>query len=235
MTARIVLPIVFFETFLVKKLKKEKGIIMKTIFALVTALCVGSAFADMHVPSELKASTSPTAHMFEFNADSVLQGVLSLNKSKTKGTGATNDAQLNLHLNYAYSLANMPRLQLGGRLDYGKGTQAGRGHFEDYGFQVGAILNHSTDLMNSYYASLYLGLGWDNTYGNSGYGNGKRDEVFSKTLAVGKRIALHRYFGINHVVYSPEIALQSLNSTTGAALQYSQNIQFRFLQFSVFF
>lgn len=192
---------------------------MKTIFALATALFVGSAFAQ-------------TTHMFEFNADSVLKGVLSFDKSKTRGSSADNDTQLGLNLNYAYSIPTMPRLQIGGRANYEKGTAGGRGDFEDYSMQVGAIVNMWEDLRDSPYASLYVGYGWDNTYGSAAAG--RKDEVMTTTLAVGKRFSLDRW-NIKHLTYTPEIALQNLNSTTGSALEYSQNIQFRFLQFSVFF
>jgi hypothetical protein len=192
---------------------------MKTILALTTALLMSSSvFAQ-------------TTHMFEFNADSVLQGVLSFDKSKTRGNSADNDTQLGLNLNYAYSIPTMPRLQIGGRLNYEKGTEGGRGDFEDYSAQVGAIVNMWDDLRDSPYASLYVGYGWDNTYGVS---EGRKDEVLTSTLAVGKRFALDRW-GIKHLTYTPEIALQNMNSTTGSALEYSQNIQLRFLQFSVFF
>jgi len=192
---------------------------MKTILALTTALLMSSSvFAQ-------------TTHMFEFNADSVLQGVLSFDKSKTRGNSADNDTQLGLNLNYAYSIPTMPRLQVGGRANYEKGTAGGRGDFEDYSLQVGAIVNMWDDLRDSPYASLYVGYGWDNTYGVS---EGRKDEVMTTTLAVGKRFSLDRW-GIKHLTYTPEIALQNLNSTTGSALEYSQNIQLRFLQFSVFF
>ena len=192
---------------------------MKTILALTTALLMSSSvFAQ-------------TTHMFEFNADSVLQGVLSFDKSKTRGNSADNDTQLGLNLNYAYSIPTMPRLQVGGRVNYEKGTEGGRGDFEDYSAQVGAIVNMWDDLRDSPYASLYVGYGWDNTYGST---EGRKDEVLTSTLAVGKRFSMDRW-NIKHLTYTPEIALQNLNSTTGSALEYSQNIQFRFLQFSVFF
>ena len=204
---------------------------MKTIFALVAAsLMIGSAYAQPANPR----------HMFEFNADSVLQGVFSLDKSKTKGSPSDNDTQLDLNLNYAYALPMLPQLQVGSRINYGKGTEFGRGDFEDYGLEVGGIWNFSpnmseVDLMNSMYVSLYLGLGWTNNYGNdSTIDVQRKDEIISSTFAVGKRFGLTA-LGMNHVVYSPEIALESANSTTGSSLEYTQNIQFRFLQFSVFF
>lgn len=199
---------------------------MKTIFALGTALMVGtSAYAQ-------EFSSTGSRHMFEFNADSVLQGVFSFDKSKTRGSSADNDTQLNLNLNYAYSLPMMPRLQLGGRVNYDKGTEAGRGDLEDYSLEVGGIVNMWEDLENSPYASLYIGLGWANTYGNNAFG--RKDETLTSTLAVGKRFSMNQW-GIKHLTYTPEVALENVNSTTGSALEYSQNIQFRFLQFAVFF
>lgn len=204
---------------------------MKTISAVAAAaLMMGTAYAQ--TGSAPMGSSTGTRHMFEFNADSMLKGVLSFDKSKTKGQSADNDTALNLNLNYAYSLETMPRLQLGGRLNYAKGAVSGRGDAEDYGFQVGAILNHSEDLQNSIYASLYLGMNWANTYGPSTVG--RKDEVLLSTIAVGKRFSLQPW-GIKHLTYTPEIALQNRTSTTGSALQYAQSLQFRVLQFSVFF
>ncbi len=200
---------------------------MKTILALAAALMMGtSAYAQ-----DSFGSASGTQHMFEFNADSVLQGVFSFDKSKTKGSSADNDTQLDLNLNYAYSIPTMPRLQVGGRVNYEKNTAGGRGDLEDYGLEVGAIVNWMADLANSPYASLYLGVNWANTYGVS---EGRKDEVLTGTVAVGKRFSMET-LGIKHLTYSPEIALENLNSTTGSNLEYSQNIQLRFLQFSVFF
>lgn len=199
---------------------------MKKIIAALSCLFVGSAFAQ--------TSGGPT-HMFEFNADSVLGGLVSLDKSKSRGKSADNDVQFDFNLNYAYSLPGMPALQLGGRVNYNKGTEGGRGDFEDYGLEVGAIYNfnpgmNALDLMNSTYVSLYLGYGWNNNYTSPR----SKDEIRSATIAVGRRFALTP-IGLNNVVWSPEIALENLNSTTGGQLEYSQNIQFRVLQFSVFF
>jgi hypothetical protein len=42
-------------------------------------------------------------------------------------------------------------------------------------------------------------------------------------------------FGVKHISYTPEVALQTINSTTNDSLDYSQSLEFRFLQFSVFF
>lgn len=195
-------------------------------------LGIGTLFAF----SAFAQSTSNPSHMFEFNVDSVLQGSLNFDKSNSRGQSADNDTQLNLDLNYAYALPMMRNIQLGSRIKYNKGTEPGRGDFEDYGAQIGAIYNFSrsgqeADLMNSVYASLYLGYEWANNY--SGIGK-RKDEVFRSTIALGKRYEMARW-GANHLVYSPEIAMQNINSKTGGTLEYSQSIQLRFLQFSVLF
>lgn len=200
---------------------------MKTIIALGTALLLmSSAFAQ-----DGMGAGAGYKHMFEFNADSVLGGLFSFDKSKTPGKSADNDTELDLRLNYAYALPAMPRIQIGGRLNYLKDTNTA-GDIENYGFQVGGIWNHSADLQNSIYASLYLGLLWNRVYGSAA-GN-TMDEVRQTTLAFGKRFAMDRW-GVKHLTYSPEIALQNENSTNGGNFEYQQSLQFRFLQFSVFF
>lgn len=212
-----------------RDLTLEKGIVMKKVLALAGALMMGSAFAQTTGSSPLDSSTG-SMHMFEFNADSVLRGLFSFDKSKTPGKSADNDLQTDLTLNYAYQLTTMPRLQLGGRFNYIRDT-ASVGDIENWGFQVGGILNSSADLQNSYYASLYLGMQWNKDFG-TGSGN-IHDEVLVSTLAFGKRFSMEN-MGIKHLTYTPEIALQNRNST-GGNLDYSQSLQFRFLQFSVFF
>lgn len=201
-----------------------------TILTLAMTFLIG--LSSSQAWAYMKPSATGSGHMFEFNADSIIQGVLSFDKSKTRGSAADNDTTLNTDLNYAYSLENMPRIQLGGRVSYFKGAVAGRGDAEDYGVQVGIIGNHTNDLQNSYYASLYLGMDWANSYGSST--SSRRDEVLLSTIALGKRFSLQE-MGIKHLTYTPEIALQNKSSTTGSSLEYSQNIQLRFLQFSVFF
>lgn len=201
---------------------------MKTILALTSALLVGSAYAvDMQNPL---ATTTGKSHMFEFNADSLLNGVLSFSKSKTHGSSADNDLNLDLRLNYAYTLPDYDKIQIGGGINYAAGTQAGRGDIEDYGFNLAAYFNSTNDLQNAAYGSIKWGIDWANTYGN---GN-TSDEVGKLQLAVGKRMDLS-YWGIKHLTYTPEIAFVNEDSTTGSALEYSQSLEFRFLQFSVFF
>lgn len=174
-------------------------------------------------------------HMFEFNVDSVLQGAFSFDKTKLRGSSSDNDTQMKLDLNYAYTLMGMRNVQLGARTNYWKDTSASQGDFENYGFQVGGIWNFSmtvndVNIMDAMYMSLYLGLGWNNNYS----GRNRKDELMTSTLSLGRRYPLLPW-GLKHVVYSPEVTLQSRNSTTGEQLEYAQSFQVRFLQFSVFF
>src|SRR5690606_14061895 len=112
-----------------EELLSIKGIVMKKIFAF------GAAFA--------MSSTMALAqdHMFSFNADSILKGVLSLEKSKANCSSTIDTTQLDLELNYAYRVPTMPLLQVGGQGLYKKGSEPGRGDMEDWGLKVGAILN----------------------------------------------------------------------------------------------
>lgn len=192
---------------------------MKTIFALATALIAGSALAQT------------PRHMIDFNADSLLNGYLSFSRSKAKGQESDRNTNLNLDLNYAYALPAMPQIQVGGQFKYQKGVFAGRGDSEDYIADVGAWWNHRETLNDTLYVKAMLGLGWVNNYNSS---SPRKDEVLRSTFAIGHRFPLTRW-GMNHVTYSPEVALQNVNSTTGSALEYRQDIQLRFLQFSVLF
>ena len=201
---------------------------MKTIFAaLASVFFLSTAFAQ-EATSPMD-SPSGSKHMFEFNADSILGGLISFDKSKTRGNEADNDTQLNLNLNYAYALPIMPRLQVGTRLLYLKDVNS-TGDVENYGLQIGAILNHTANLENSAYLSGYIGMLWNHEYQRGG----SNDETRIATLAVGKRFSMEQW-GIKHLVYQPEIALQARNSTTSGSFDYSQDLQLRFLQFSVFF
>jgi hypothetical protein len=197
---------------------------MKRILALTLAtLTAMPAFADENA-SDMK-------HMLTFDADSIIQGVWSFQKSKTPGRKADNDTTLKLDLNYFYALDMHPKLQVGGSVNYGKTTNY-LGDNENYGFKVGAIYNTSENLTQSFYGKALVGMDWNRTYGSSS-GN-SMDEVLNWTLAVGKRMSLAR-FGIKHLTYTPEIAWTNANSTTGGNFEYNQAVQFRFLQFAVFF
>lgn len=229
---------------------------MKKLLALATTVLLsGGVFAQSDYDSDFNSgpsygsgwgsgssgmgtgqgASSNTRHMIEFNADSVFGGVLNLGRSKTRGKSANTDTNLELRLNYAYSIPSLPQLQVGGRFNYFKqDAVAGRGDAEDYGVQAGAIWNFMPDLSNSVYASLYFGFGWANTYGGRQGDTKRRDELTNSTLSLGKRFSLDRW-GIDHLVYSPELALQTENSTTGGSIEYRQDFQVRFLQFSVLF
>jgi hypothetical protein len=221
---------------------------MKTFIALATVLLMGSASAQSSfdsTPSDYDSTDSywgsgsgtgegagggSDENMIESNVESLVRGAYSFDKSKTRGKSADNDSQLDLVLNYARKFGD--KWQGGVRLNYKKDT-ASAGDTENYGFQVGAYYNFSENLMQSMYLSLFTGLEWNNFYG-SGIAN---DEVWKTTLAFGKRFELARW-DIAHLVYSPEIALVTANSTTGSKgsnLEYTQSVQLRFLQFSLFF
>lgn len=222
----------------------------KTILVIATALLVGTASAAPgndyygtdysgddtwgdYYPTSTGTGASgggSDLNMIESNVESLIRGAYSFDKSKTRGKTSDNDSQLDLVLNYARKIGN--RWQIGTRLNYLKDTDTS-GDTERYGFQVGGFFNFSDDLMDSYYVSLFTGWEWSNYYGSST----PRDEVWKTTLAGGKRFTLARW-DVAHLVYSPELALVSQNSTTGSKgdnLEYSQSIQIRFLQFSLFF
>ncbi len=218
---------------------------MKTILALATVLLMGSAYAQSDYGSSDSSwgdnfssgsgtgqgtATGGDQHMIESNVDSLIRGAYSFDKSKTRGSSADNDSQLDLVLNYAMKIKD--NWQAGVRLNYKKDTDSS-GDTEDYGFKVGAYYNFDDNLMESMYLSLFTGLEWSKFYG-SGTAD---DEVWKTTLAFGKRFGLARW-NVAHLTYSPEIALVTANSTTGSKgsnLEYSQSVQLRFLQFSLFF
>jgi len=181
------------------------------------------------------AGHSPS-HMVEFSADSLLQTTLSFDRSKSRGSSGDDDTQLDLNLNYAYRIPSMNRFQAGTKISYNKGTEQSAGDFENYGLKVGGFLNFSSwytpeafDLLNSYYVSLFVGMDWSNNYS----GGERKNEFMTSVLAYGKRFDLS-HWKIAHLTYSPEIALENINSTMGKGLEYSQSIQFRLLQFSMF-
>ena len=208
---------------------------MKKLIALGLATLSFSALADFRRESRfmqrMEAHRTPAAaegvrNMFEFNVDSVLAGALAFENSKVQGSDATNDSRANLSLNYAYGIA--PLLQLGGRLNYFSG-KSGANDYENFDLSIGATLNTIEDFTDAAYVSLYLGAGFAEEFGPN-----TRDDLRFATLAVGKRFQLNN-IGLKHVTYSPEIAVKNVSSTTSRALDYSQSLQFRFLQFSVFF
>lgn len=199
---------------------------MKKILTVAVASLIGGS---------VQAATQDPNHMISFDLDSIVQGTLNYDSSKVRGQKSDNDFQVQLDFNYAYTLPQLRNLQPGFRFEYSKGTEGGRGDFEDYGAEIGGYWNfqipgQELDLRNSYYTSVFFGYGWANTYTTGT----EDDELFRSTFALGKRIDLSNW-GIGSVSYTPEIAFQSINSKTGGALEYSQSLQFRFLQFSVLF
>jgi hypothetical protein len=207
---------------------------MKKLIALGLATLSFSAMADFRrhprYMQKMETERAPAAegvqNMFEFNVDSVVAAAVAFDNSKAKGSDTTNDTRANISLNYAYGLA--PLVQLGFRMNYFNGMSGANDH-ENFDFAVGGIFNNMEDFTQATYISLYLGAGFAEEYGPN-----TRDDLRFATLAIGKRFQLDR-FGLKHVTYSPEIAVKNVSSTTSQALDHSQSLQFRILQFSVFF
>lgn len=201
---------------------------MKKIFALGLTLLAGSALAqDTGGATRVPAAAEGMRHMFEFNLDSVEAAALSFDKIKTKGQEADNGTNLDLSLNYAYGVTS--QIQAAARFEYFSGVETSVDE-ERFGLAVGAIYNFSEDFLNTLYTSAYLGLGFAQQFG----ANDARDELRNVSFSVGRRFPLDM-FGVKHVVYSPEVSLQFVNSTTNESLDYSHSLQFKVLQFSVFF
>lgn len=201
---------------------------MKKIFGLALALLCFPAFA---FNPQMETERTPAAgegvqHMFEFNIDSILAGAVSFDKSKVKGTSSDNDTKANLSLNYAYGVA--PLLQVASRFNYFSGISGGS-DIENFDLSLGGILNNKEDFTTAGYVSLYVGAGWTQNFGAS-----TRDDLRFASVALGKRFPLE-VMGIKHVTYTPEVAVKMANSTNDSGLDYSQSLEFRFLQFSVFF
>jgi hypothetical protein len=217
---------------------------MKKIFALGFAILSFPALANYQqnpetgqpsgagqVQPQMETQRMPAAaegvqHMFEFNLDTVLAGALSFDKTKVSGSSADNDTKLNLVFNYAYGIA--PLLQVATRFNYLSGVSGGS-DVENLNVEFGGILNNQEDFTNAGYVSIFLGAGWAQDFGAS-----TRDDLRFASLAVGKRMSLDR-MGLKNVTYTPELAVQMINSTNDSGLDYSQSLEFRFLQFSVFF
>lgn len=201
---------------------------MKKIFALSLAILSFPALANTQQmeTARMPAAAEGVRHMFEFNIESILAGAISFDKSKVKGNDSDNDTKANLALNYAYGVA--PFLQVGTRFNYFSGISGGS-DVENLDIAFGGILNNMEDFTTAGYVSLYLGFGTAQDFGAS-----TRDDLRFGTLAIGKRFPLDR-MGLKHVTYTPEIAAKLVNSTNDSGLDYSQSLEFRFLQFSLFF
>lgn len=176
------------------------------------------------------ATADETRHMIGFDAQSILNSAISLTKTKNGGQNVDDRTRFRLTANYAYSLMSMPRLQLAGRINYDAQTR--NRDTEDYGFQIGAYLNHSDDLMNSAYIGGFVGMQWNNQYS----GSATHDENRLGSIMLGKRFDLKRW-GVHHLTYTPEVAYVSQTATnaSSAGVQWTQAIEFRVLQFAVFF
>jgi hypothetical protein len=212
---------------------------MKKILAAVmflattgTVLAQGYYGRPGYAQRQEESGSTPVAspgvrHMLEFSPQTMEAAVLSFDRIKTKGGDADTGANLVFDMNYAYGVSRF--LQAGVRFHYLSGL-SGAEQSEAMNVQVGGIFNLTTDFTQSAYASLFVGAGWQQKFGTGG----TRDDLRLATLAVGKRFPL-TMFGIKHVVYSPEVALAMVNSTNDESIDYSQSLEFRLLQFSVFF
>jgi hypothetical protein len=217
---------------------------MKKLLVAAMVLATGSVFAQNYYGSPTRSPQNqqpssaedvvgtPVAnpgvrHMLEFSPEAMEAAVLSFDRIKSKGSDADSGTNLNLDVNYAYGITQF--LQAGARFHYLSGL-SGANPSEGVSLQLGAIMNFDTDFTQAAFVSLYLGAGFQQQFGN----NGSRDDLRLATLAVGKRFPL-TMFGVKHISYTPEVALQTINSTTNDSLDYSQSLEFRFLQFSVFF
>lgn len=169
-------------------------------------------------------------HMFEFNTDTIVSGLFSVDKSKGEGTDADRDVRTDLSFNYAYGVHK--NIQTGMRFNYFNGVE-GNADKENYDLSVGALFNFEEDFLNSSYASLYFGIGSRQVFSNGGHSN-QRDEVQLTTLALGKRTSLEK-IGLKQVTWNPELALRNENSTSNEGYDYIQSLEVRFLQFAVFF
>jgi hypothetical protein len=166
-------------------------------------------------------------HMFEFNIDSAMRAAVGFDKTKVRGGSSDNSTNYEFDLNYFYGVHRL--LQVGFRFEYFNGL--GRAtDLERVDLQVGAYLNSEEDFSRAAFIGGFVGGGYSQTYGNQG----ARDDLRSATISVGKRFPLDRW-GIKHVTYTPELALKYTNSTTDRALDYSQNLQLKILQFAIIF
>lgn len=217
---------------------------MKTVLALVTALSLGTAYAQsnwdttssgsgtgedtgfFNIAPQAQQAQEGQRHMIEFNAQSMPNIMYAIQKSKTKGTSSDNDSASTLNFNYAYSIH--PNIQLGGRFNYFNGI-FGNNDIERMDVQLGGWFNTKAgDLKNSPYISAHLGTGYAQTFGT----NGGRDDLWLASAAIGKRFSLEGW-GVSNISWTPEIALVSVNSTNDSSFDYRQATEFRLLQFSV--
>lgn len=187
---------------------------MKLLALVVVMLLSMSAFAQKH--------------MVEFNADSVTLGTFNFSNSKDRGQDSSENKIWALSGNYAHSVTD--HIQAGTQFSYTKFHTASSGHSENLEILVGGIYNLDTDFRKSFYASVYAGWEW----GHSTKPNASTEDFVSK-FGLGKRIPLSM-FNLENVTYSPEVAFKSTNSTkSSSTTEWTQDLQIKFLQFSVFF
>lgn len=218
---------------------------MKTILAVAALSLATGAFAqtnynsnsgsqsnnglfggNLNVQNQDAKAADGQRHMVEFTANSVPSLIYSIEKTKTKGTDSDNDSDTNLAFNYAYAIH--PNIQIGGAFNFFNGVFSNN-DVERMDLQAKAWFNFKGgDLQNSAYVVAGLGAGYAQTFGN----NGGRDDLVIASVGVGKRFSLQR-FGVEHLTWSPEIALTNTNSTSDNSFDYRQATEFRVLQFSV--
>jgi hypothetical protein len=215
---------------------------MKTIFALVTALSLGSAYAQqggslegggyrssgglVDIRDRQAQTEEGQRHMIEFTAESVPTLIYALERTKTKGTEGDNESGSSLSFNYAYTIH--PNVQVGGKFSFFNGVFANN-DVERMDVQVGAWFNTKAgDLFNSPYIAALVGTGYAQTFGE----RGGRDDLWLGSLALGKRFSMERW-GVKHLTWTPEIAFVYENSTNDSNFDYRQATEFRVLQFSV--
>ena len=190
---------------------------MKLMLLIVVFVLSGSAFAQKH--------------MVEFNADSILLGQFAFKLTKDRADQNAEETKTGLLLlNYAYSVTE--HLQLGARGSYSKFEGEGS-KGENTGLSLGVIYNLGPDLRNAYYVSVYGGFEWSR-YEDNTSPTDRGEEVFGR-LSFGKRFPL-TFLNLENVTYSPEVAMTSTSSTkSNSSVDWSQDLAFKFLQFSVFF
>jgi opacity protein-like surface antigen len=187
---------------------------MKFILAAVVAVMSVSAFAQKH--------------MVQFGTDAQTLSSLSFRSEKHSGQKSEEDKNFNFTGNYAYALTS--NLQVGANFNYSIEKENNEDS-ENYGLLVGATWNFDTDFRKAYYVGVHAGMDWGRKSG--GDENSSSEELISRATA-GKRFPLS-FIGLENVTYSPEVSFTSVNSTKKTDTEWSQDLSFKILQFSVFF
>lgn len=184
--------------------------------------------AVIALAASLSAVAADQKHMVSVGTDNQTLGSLAWTSSKTRGSDSTETKNYNLSVNYAYAIAD--HFQLGTKLNYL--NEKARSSNEQYALQVGGIWNMNTDFRKSLYASLYVGWDWGHQT-RTANGN-EMTENFNTTVAVGHRYPLS-FLNLENVTFSPEIAYVTKNPTKSSSTEWTQGLEFRLLQFAVFF